>query len=55
MKKLLMGVMAVALVVAFAAVATAEKSVVSIVQCTNKADLKLLAGQVPQSGICLRA
>jgi uncharacterized protein (DUF362 family) len=43
MKKVLMAVMAVALVVAFAGVAMAEKSVVSIVQCTNKADLKLLA------------
>jgi len=43
MKRLLTVLMALGLVVVFASVATAEKSVVSIVQCTNKAELKLLA------------
>jgi len=43
MKRLFMVLMVVAVAVAFTSVATAEKSVVSIVQCTDKADLKLLA------------
>ena len=43
MKRLLTVLMALGVVVAFASAATAEKSVVSIVQCTDKGELKLLA------------
>ncbi len=43
MKKVLMALMAVAIGFVFVSVAAAQKSVVSIVKCTNKSDLKLLA------------
>jgi uncharacterized protein (DUF362 family) len=43
MKKVLMALLVVAIGVVFVSVAAAQKSVVSIVKCTDKADIKLLA------------
>ncbi|MGD0624855.1 MAG: DUF362 domain-containing protein [Thermodesulfobacteriota bacterium] len=43
MKKVLTALMAVAIALVFVSVAAAQKSVVSIVKCTSKSDLKLLS------------